>query len=318
MQTDMLMPPATLTPALSLKGRGGPEGNEAGAKPHPHPGPLPGRQRGLSSGWALARSLGAALLLLLLAAAGPAAAALADQAGATFGLMLQDLVDTFPFVEGLVAAVEGNQVYVTLAAGDGLQTGQELTVFRKGEVFRHPMNQRPLGRFEDVLGYVQVQRVQDGYSEAVLVPIAGMPEVRPEDGVRITRGRIRVAVTPVLDLTGSAADLRRVPFMMAFGLEQSKRFQATDPSQVEDELVKSMAKIEELLVRPERLVALGKKLDIAGWLVPILMERRGTTYLDVTWISAVTGRALFSRRSELTRVEDIAEQRFPWEPILRD
>ena len=30
--------------------------------------------------------------------------------------------------------------------------------------------------------------------------------------------------------------------------------------------------------------------------MPVLIERRGTTYLDVTWISAVTGTALFSRR----------------------
>ncbi len=39
-----------------------------------------------------------------------------------------------------------------------------------------------------------------------------------------------------------------------------------------------------------------KKFDVAGWIVPVLIERRGVVYLDTTWISAVTGTALFSRR----------------------
>jgi hypothetical protein len=57
---------------------------------------------------------------------------------------------------------------------------------------------------------------------------------------------------------------------------------------------------------------------VAGWLVPVLIERRGITYLDVTWVSAVTGTALFSRRAALSRSEGAAEQRFPWEPVPTD
>jgi hypothetical protein len=50
----------------------------------------------------------------------------------------------------------------------------------------------------------------------------------------------------------------------------------------------------------------------------MVIERRGVTYLDITWISAVTGTALFSRRAALTRSETAAEQRFPWEPVPVD
>ena len=50
----------------------------------------------------------------------------------------------------------------------------------------------------------------------------------------------------------------------------------------------------------------------------MLIERRGITYLDVTWVSAVTGTALFSRRAVLSRTEGSAEQRFPWEPLPTD
>jgi hypothetical protein len=249
---------------------------------------------------------------------GTCEAGIADQVGATFGLMIQDVVSAFPAVEGLVVAVEGDRTFIDLTEKDGVQVGQEFTIFRKGEVFRHPINGRPIGRFEDVLGHAQIRRVLPQFSEAVYVPFEGKPGPRPEDGVRITKGRIRVAVAPPTDLTTSNADLRRVPFMLAHALSQTKRFQSADPSAVQELLLNQKTRSEELLVRPDKAVAVAKPLEVAGWLVPVLLERRGVTYLDVTWVSAVTGTALFSRRLALTRVETAVGQRFPWEPIPQD
>jgi len=57
---------------------------------------------------------------------------------------------------------------------------------------------------------------------------------------------------------------------------------------------------------------------VSGWLVPILLERRGVLYLDVTYISAITGTALFSRRQPLLTDSGGEDQRFPWEPLLED
>ena len=279
----------------------------------------------------------AALALAALLLAEPSLAGVADQVGATFSLMLQDVVSAFPPVEGLVVQVDGDNVYMDLGKKDGVQSGQEFTVFRKGEPFHHPATGKPLGRFEEllagreglakesddgrfeeVLGYAQVQRVEEAFSEALFVPAEDRPRPKPEDGVRITRGRIRVAVVPPVDLTAGKADLRRVSFMLALAMDQTRRFQSADSGQVNEVLLNNKTKGEEMLVRPDRAVALGKSLDVMGWLVPVLIERRGITYLDVTWISAVTGAALFSRRQALTRSEGAGEQRFPWEPRSED
>ncbi len=238
--------------------------------------------------------------------------------GATFGLMIHDVVSAFPAVEGLVVAVDGNRLYLDLAEKDGVQPGQEFTIFRKGEIFRHPITGQALGRFEDILGYAQVKSVMARYSEAVYVPVEGKPRAQPEDGLRITRGRIRVAVAPPTDLTKTNADLRRVPFMIAHALSETKRFQSADPSAVQELLLTQKTRSEELLVRPDKAVAVARTLEVSGWLVPVLLERRGVTYLDVTWVSGITGTALFSRRLALTRAETAAEQRFPWEPIPED
>ena len=267
--------------------------------------------------WRRAASL-SLLILVLSGPGGPAGAGTADQVGATFGLLIQDVVAAFPAVEGLVVQVDGDRLFLDVTEQNGVQPGQEFSVFRKGEVFRHPINGRPLGRYEDLLGYAQIVRVHPQYSEALFVPEDGKPPVQPEDGVRITKGRIRVAVAPATDLTKAQADLRRVPFMLAHALEQTKRFQVADPSTVQEHLLSLKTRSEELLVSPGKAKTSGKTLEVTGWLVPVLIERRGVTYLDVTWVSAVTGTALFSRRAALSRSEGTAEQRFPWEPLPTD
>ena len=248
----------------------------------------------------------------------PAAAALADRVGATFALMSDDLLKIFEPIEGLVVAIDGDEIFLDLHAGQGAQVGQEYTIFRKGETFAHPLTGRVLGRYEDVLGYAQVRRVHERFSTAVFLPREDAPPPRVGDGARITRARLRVAVTPMLDLTTQDHDLRRVPFMLAAGLRETKRFQVVDPLAVVDAFASGSVRVEEVLARPDRAVRAARNLDVVGWVVPILIERRGVTYLDVTYVSAVTGAAIFSRRLPVVPSSELEEQRFPWEPRPED
>ena len=262
----------------------------------------------------------ALVALVTLVLGGPALghAGMADRIADTFGAMADDLVKAFQPIEGLVLDRDGDRVFLDIGEEAGAQVGQEFTVFRKGEVFRHPVTGKPLGRYEDVLGYAQVKRVLPRLAEAVFIPIPDRPEPRAEDGVRISRGRLKVAIAPVLDLAGLEADVRRVPYLFATMLERSKRFQVVDPILVNDTIVSQHVRVEEILGRPERSMSLGRSLEVSGWLVPILVRRGGVTYLDTTWVSAITGTALFYRRDALKTVTTAEEQRFPWEPVSED
>src|SRR5437867_9850146 len=137
---------------------------------------------------------------------------MADRVGATFALMIDDFIKAFSPLEGLVIGSEGSTLYLDIGESGGAQVGQEFTIFRKGEEFHHPITRKILGRYEEVLGYAQVRTVYPRFAEAVFVPIEGKQVPQPDDGVRITRGRIKAAITPVLDLTQSPTppDLRRV------------------------------------------------------------------------------------------------------------
>ena len=256
----------------------------------------------------------------MLAGASSAADGMADRVGATFAMMIDDFIKAFSPLEGLVIGSEGSTIYLDIGESGGAQVGQEFTIFRKGEEFHHPITRKVLGRYEEVLGHAQIRTVQPRFSEALYIPIEGRPLPQPDDGLRITKGRIKVAITPVLDLSESKSkpDLRRVPYLFAVGLEGSKRFQVVDPLTVSDLFVTGGAHVQEVLALPERVVRVSKKFDVAGWIVPVLIERRGIVYLDATWISAVTGTALFSRRAPLLPPAAAEEQRFPWEPASED
>jgi len=263
-------------------------------------------------------ALGALVALGLLLSAAPARAGLADRVGATFVLIAEEFVRAFQPLEGLIVGVEGDALYLDLGESRGAQAGQELLIFRKGEEFYHPLTGKPLGRYEETLGWAQIRRVQPRFAEALYVPLDGKPRPLADDGVRITRGRIKIAIAPVLDLTQSKADLRRVPYLLATVLERSKRFQVADPLAVAEIFAPGGARVEEVLGLPNRATRLARTLEVTGWLVPVVLERRGVTYLDTTWISAVTGTALFSRRQPLVAPAAAEEQRFPWEPPVED
>jgi hypothetical protein len=258
------------------------------------------------------------LLLGLVVGPGPVDAGLADRAGATFMLMADDFIKATQPLDGMVVAVEGTTLYLDIGVREGARVGQELTVYRRGEPFFHPYTGRAIGRYEDILGHAQIRKVDEQFAEALFIPADESSTPRPEDGVRISRGRIRIAVTPVLDLTKGSADVRRVPYLLAHTLERSKRFLVVDPLAVTDMFANGALRVEEVLARPERAMRIAKNLEVGGWLVPVLLERRGVIYLDVTWISSITGTALFSRRLPLIPAGTAEAQRFPWEPRPED
>ena len=119
-------------------------------------------------------------------------------------------------------------------------------------------------------------------------------------------------------MTDGRADLRRVPYLIATVLERSKRFQVVDPLAVSDMFATGSVRVEEVLARPERAVRVAKNLDVAGWIVPVLLASRGTVALDITYISAITGAPLFSRRVSVLPTSELEGQHFPWEPRMED
>ena len=86
-----------------------------------------------------------------------------ERAAAAVGNYLLDRLDPV-----LVAAVEGNTVYLTRGSGAGIYNGQYYHVFNPGRQVVHPKTGRVLGTTESFAGTIQVSQVAPDLSIAVV------------------------------------------------------------------------------------------------------------------------------------------------------
>src|SRR5436309_8314837 len=159
----------------------------------------------------------AVLALLLLAAAG----ASAQTAPPTLGVLVNQVLALFPKVNGEVLEVQGTTLTLSLGQRDGLVAGVELTAYREGRELRHPKTGEILGRTEEVLGRVTVQRVQEAYATGAVVEGT---DIRPGDKVRVSAGKIKLTLLPIVE--GVRGDLAEaVTYELIEALNRSGRFQ---------------------------------------------------------------------------------------------
>ena len=86
-----------------------------------------------------------------------------ELASAKVGNYLLDRLDPV-----LVAAVDGNTVYLTRGSGAGIYNGQYYHVFNPGRPIVHPKTGRVLGTTESFAGTIQISQVAPDHSIAVV------------------------------------------------------------------------------------------------------------------------------------------------------
>jgi hypothetical protein len=248
--------------------------------------------------------------LALLGVASAARADVLQDLGATYQKVAEELVTTFPKVEVRVAAVAGDSVTVEGAGVPSLRPGLELTVFRRGEIFRHPITNQPLGHTEQGLGTLVVATVEGETATGRLVAPPGPPAPAPVpgDGARITAGRLPVAVLPTTGVQAAfdSADQTQLLLVARFSalLDKTGRFLAVDPQRVLDLVGQGRA---SSLSPPE----VARRLGGVAVLSSRLVRDGSTRVLETTWISGQTGATLATLRTPLTTAT--FPPRFAWE-----
>jgi hypothetical protein len=248
--------------------------------------------------------------LALLGVASAARADVLQDLGATYQKVAEELVTTFPKVEVRVAAVAGDSVTVEGAGVPSLRPGLELTVFRRGEIFRHPITNQPLGHTEQGLGTLVVATVEGETATGRLVAPPGPPAPAPipGDGARITAGRLLVAVLPTTGVQAAfdSADQTQMLLVARFSalLDKTGRFLSVDPQKVLDLVGQGRA---SSLSTPE----VARRLGGVAVLSSRLVRDGSTRVLETTWISGQTGATLATLRTPLTTA--VFPPRFAWE-----
>jgi hypothetical protein len=124
----------------------------------------------------------------------------------------------FTPLEGRVTGVVEGAVYVDQGSKAGLKEGMRLDVFRKGEVFHHPITREPIGTAETRVAMAEVKETGPGYSELVLLE----GEARPGDVVRLSSAKVRALFYQKLSVDWNVAEEYYLK------LKESGRFELLD------------------------------------------------------------------------------------------
>ena len=162
-----------------------------------------------------------------------------------------------------------------------------------------PLTGKPLGRYEEVLGHAQVRRV---YPSSRRRPSCPLPETAARRGPRTApasrAAACKVAVTPVLDLT---PDRRRPAARAVPHRDRARALQALPGrrSAGRERHVRRAARCasRRCWPGPSARCAWPATWRSRAGSCPSCSSVAGSSYLDMTYISAITGTALFSRRA---------------------
>ncbi len=255
------------------------------------------------------RVAGLALLALLTAASGVARADLLQDLGATFEQVARELGTAFPKVESRVVAVEGDTVRLEGPTVAALRPGLELTVYRKGEPFRHPITNQIIGHAEEEIAVLTVTAVDGERATARVAVTEGARTPIVGDGARLTAGRMSVAVLPTLgvQVPGESVQDTELLLVSRFSalLEKTGRFLAVEPRRVLETGVPAGGGT------PPSALEVAMRLRAPAVLTSRLVQEGPTRYLETAWLSGRTGATLAALRTPLVRA--VYPPRFAWE-----
>jgi hypothetical protein len=256
---------------------------------------------------------GATLLVsLLLALAGPAGADVLQDLGATFQQVAQELAAAFPKVEARVVLVRGGQVEIEGPEVQALRPGLELQAYRKGEVFRHPITNQPLGRGEEEVATLVVTSVSAPRAGTRILPGGGSPV--EGDGARLSAGRLPVAVLPPTGVTAALEAPEQVALLLVARfsalLERTGRFLPLEARRVLEATGQAAAPGSAVDPAPTAVEA-ARRLGVPAVLTSRLVGEGRLRYLETAWVSGRSGETLVATRTPLVRAS--LAPRFAWE-----
>ncbi len=168
-----------------------------------------------------------------------------------FRRMAEKLEGQFPAVDGLVASIRGEDIFLTLGEASHIRSGTELSVYRELGSFKHPATGQVLGSFEEELGVLVIQEVREQFSVARLKTPSEF-EIQEGDRVRITSAKVRLAVLPFENLTGQRLNLDTLTFGLASAVAGVGRFEVFDADKLQVWLLEMRVSVAEA-TSPENL-----------------------------------------------------------------
>lgn len=194
----------------------------------------------------------------------------------SIGVLVDQVRDRFPKVDGDVLEVQDKAVTLSLGKKDGLTAGIELSVYREGRELRHPKTGALLGKTEQTVGRVLVEQVFEAYSTA---RITQGGEVQPGDRARVSAGKIALTVIPLVEGVKDAVAEAAVQALVE-GLNHTGRFTIAAGDGIAANLLGEGLQKEEIL-NGKGLAKAAERARVENALVVHVKSVQKKPYMDV-------------------------------------
>jgi hypothetical protein len=242
---------------------------------------------------------------VLMALSGALEAQAQGQISRSLERLSAEIVNLFPKVEGDVVKVQGNEAFITLGAPDNIREGMELSVVRKGEEFKHPLTGVVLGRFEEDIGVIIINKVSEAYSSGHVRLAKATVNPRAGDRVRITKGKIQLALLPLRGDLPDWVPREELLERFRFALEQTGRFQVTAADNVRVYLAEKGIQAQETL-SPDILARMAEDLRVTYAVASRTRQVGNESVLEVSLTGLALQRTLLTSSAILAEPEAVA------------
>ena len=199
----------------------------------------------------------------------------------SLGVLVDQVQALFPKVDGEVIEVQNGTVTLGLGSKDGLVAGVELALYRQGRELKHPKTGEVLGRTEQALGRLSVQQVFEAYSTGTA---SQGSEVQPGDRARISAGKIKLSVVPLVEPGVREALADAAVHELTDGLNRTGRFQIGLGDAIGVWINQQGAKRDEVLAG-KGLDAVAERFKVDNLLVVAFSRVQAKPYMDIRLFS---------------------------------
>jgi hypothetical protein len=205
----------------------------------------------------------------------------AQTAAPSVGVLVDQVQALFPKVDGEVIEVQNGTVTLALGSKDGLVAGVELALYRQGRELKHPKTGEILGRTEQQVGRLVIQQVFEAYSTG---SVGTGSEVQPGDRARISAGKIKLSVVPLIDPGVREALADAAIHEMVDSLNKTGRFQIGLGDAIGVWLTQQGVKREDVLAG-KGLEPIAERFKVDNLLIVAFSRVQNKPYMDVRLFS---------------------------------
>jgi hypothetical protein len=197
------------------------------------------------------------------------------------GVLVDQVQALFPKVDGEVIEVQNGTVTLALGSKDGLVAGVELALYRQGRELKHPKTGEILGRTEQQVGRLVIQQVFEAYSTG---SVGTGSEVQPGDRARISAGKIKLSVVPLIDPGVREALADAAVHEMVDTLTKTGRFQIAPGDAIGVWLTQQGVKRDDVLAG-KGLEPIAERFKVDNLLIVAFSRVQNKPYMDVRLFS---------------------------------